>query len=275
MDPDWLSACRRSTAAVRSILAASPTTRERLRETGTIGFGGDATLRIDEGAEDAIFFELERLHDEGARFSAVSEERGPVDFGSPFPLVVIDPIDGSTNAKRGLRHHAVSIAVADGPTMGDVVFGFVHDFGPDEEWVAVRGGGATLDGRPLSTEPAERRSPSGKLELLGIESADPRWIRDAADGLADAADRIRALGTIAVSLCQVADARFDAMLTIRRCRAVDAAAAQLIVRESGGHVCFAGCPEPLGAPLDTASHFPIVAARTERALHELSHIPIR
>ncbi len=275
MDPDWLAACRRSAVAVRAILAASPTTRERLRQTGTIGFGGDATLRIDEGAEDAIFFELERLYDEGARFSAVSEERGPVDFGSPFPLVVIDPIDGSTNAMRGLRHHAVSIAVAEGPTMGDVVFGFVHDFGPDEEWVAIRGQGATLDGQVLSTEPAERRSSSGKLELLGIESADPRWIRDAADGLADAADRIRALGTIAVSLCQVADARFDAMLTIRRCRAVDAAAAQLIVREAGGHVCFAGCPEPLGAPLDVVSHFPVVAARTERALHELSRIPIR
>jgi myo-inositol-1(or 4)-monophosphatase len=275
MEPDWLGACRRATVAVRNILAAAPTTAERLRETGTIGFGGDATLRIDEAAEDAILWELERLHDEGARFSAISEERGPVDFGSPYPLVVIDPIDGSTNAKRGLRHHAISIGVSDGPTMGDVCFGFVHDFGPNEEWAAVRGQGATLDGHPLPVEPVERRSPSGKLELLGLESADPRWIRDAADGLADAADRVRVLGTIAVSLCQVADARFDAMLTIRRCRAVDAAAAQLIVREAGGHVCFAGCPEPLGAQLAGDSHFPVVAARSRSTLSTLSHIPIR
>jgi myo-inositol-1(or 4)-monophosphatase len=274
MTPDWLGACRRAVVEVRNILAASPTTAERLRETGTIGYGGDATLEIDVAAEDAILAELQRLHDEGARFSAVSEERGPVDFGSPLPLVVIDPIDGSTNAKRGLRHHAVSIAVAEGDTMGDVVFGFVHDFGPEEEWVAWLGRGATLNGEPLPTEPAERRSEDGKLELLGIESADPRWIRDAADDLADAASRVRALGTMAVSLCQVAGARFDGMVSIRRCRAVDAAAAQLIVREAGGHVCFAGSEEPLGAPLDTVSHFPVVAARTTRALSELSGIPI-
>ena len=275
MEPDWLGACRRAAIAVRNILAASPSTAERLRETGTIGFGGDQTLKIDEAAEDAIFWELERLHDEGARFSATSEERGPVDFGSPYPLVIIDPIDGSTNAKRGLRHHAVSIGVADGPTMGDVFFGFVHDFGPDEEWTAVRGQGATLDGLRLPADAGERRSPSGKLELLGLESADPRWIRDAADDLADTADRVRVLGTIAVSLCQVADARFDAMLTLRRCRAVDAAAAQLIVREAGGHVCFAGCPEPLGAPLNGEANFPIVAARSRSALSQLSHIPTR
>ena len=275
MEPDWLAACRRAAIAVRNILAASPSTAERLRETGTIGYGGDQTLRIDEAAEDAIFWELERLYDEGARFSATSEERGPVDFGSPYPLVIIDPIDGSTNAKRGLRHHAVSIGVADGPTMGDVYFGFVHDFGPDEEWAAMRGDGATLDGQRLPTDAAERRSKSGKLELLGLESADPRWIRDAADDLADAADRVRVLGTIAVSLCQVADARFDAMVTLRRCRAVDAAAAQLIVREAGGHVCFAGCPEPLGAPLNGEANFPIVAARSSSALGQLSQIPIR
>jgi myo-inositol-1(or 4)-monophosphatase len=158
--------------------------------------------------------------------------------------------------------------------MADVVFGFVHDFGPEEEWVAFRGQGARLDGVPLDMSLGERRMPDGKLEVLGIESADPRWIRDAADGLADAAHRIRALGTIAISLCQVAAARFDGMLTIRNCRAVDAAAGQLIVRESGGFVAFTACADPLGAPLDLEPHTPVVAARTERALAELARIPI-
>ena len=90
--------------------------------------------------------ELQKLHDAGARFTAVSEEAGIVDFGDPDLLVVIDPIDGSTNAKRGLPHFALSVAVAEGSTMADVVFGFVQDFGPDEEWMASRGEGAQLDG---------------------------------------------------------------------------------------------------------------------------------
>src|SRR3954469_5177424 len=105
---DWLGACRRSVGAIRRMLSDHPTIAERVRETGTRGEGGDRTLLIDEAAEDVVFAELEQLHAAGARFTAVSEERGVVDFGDPGLLVVIDPIDGSVNAKRGLPHFALS-----------------------------------------------------------------------------------------------------------------------------------------------------------------------
>src|ERR1700761_5399768 len=104
---DWLSACRRATDAMRTMLADHATTAERAVETGTTGKGGDHTLEIDEEAETIVFAELQRLHDEGHRFSAISEERGAVGFGGGEVLVVIDPIDGSLNAKRGLAHHAL------------------------------------------------------------------------------------------------------------------------------------------------------------------------
>src|SRR5919199_4523042 len=169
---DWLGASRRAAEALRAILADNPTTTERVRETGDRGEGGDRTLVIDSDAEEAVFAELRRLHDEGARFTAVSEERGSVDFGSRDVVVVIDPIDGSLNAKRGVPHHSISIAVADGPRMADVAFGFVHDFGPEEEWTARRGQGAFLDGVRLDPDLGERRTADGRLELLGIESAD-------------------------------------------------------------------------------------------------------
>src|SRR3954464_6242190 len=90
--PDWLGACRRSAEAIRTMLADRPTIAERVKETGTRGEGGDRTLLIDEAAEDVVFAELERLHDEGARFTAISEERGVVDFGGNGTKVVIDPI---------------------------------------------------------------------------------------------------------------------------------------------------------------------------------------
>src|SRR5215212_6008296 len=127
MDPDWLGAARRAAEALSAILAENPTTAERVVETGERGEGGDRTLEIDAAAERAVFAELERLHDEGARFTAVSEERGIVDLGDGGVTVVIDPIDGSMNAKRGMPHHALSIAVADGSTMADVVFAYVRD----------------------------------------------------------------------------------------------------------------------------------------------------
>src|SRR3954464_5602429 len=274
LDHGWLGACRQAVQGLREVLQDHPTSRERGIETGERGGGGDRTLVIDAEAEDAVFAQLERLHDEGARFTAVSEERGHVDFGARGVLVVIDPIDGSMNAKRGLPHHSISIAVADGPTMADVAFGFVYDYGPQEEWTARRGEGAFLDGVRLDPGLGERRTADGRLELLGIESADPRWVRDAAEALAAASHRLRAMGTIAVTLCQVAAARLDGMVTLRRSRAVDAAAGQLIVREAGGHVAFTSCSHPLGAPLDVAPHSPVIAARTPESLDALRRIPL-
>src|SRR3954463_4100624 len=172
---DWLGACRAAVSGLRAALHPPPTSRERIVETGTRGEGGDRTLVIDQEAEDIVFEQLQRLSDAGARFTAISEERGEVDFGGDGVLVVIDPIDGSMNAKRGLTHHAFSLAVADGPTMADVRFGFVHDLGPDGEGGGVGGGGAWPAGEPIVPQP-ERRNRDGKLELLAVESADPRWL---------------------------------------------------------------------------------------------------
>ncbi|CAB4916061.1 unannotated protein [freshwater metagenome] len=274
LEHDWLSACRRAAEGVRGVLAAAPTSRERLVETGTVGEGGDRTLQIDRDAEDAVFAQLDALYAAGARFTAVSEERGRVDFGDPSLLVIVDPIDGSLNAKRGLTHHALSIAVADGPTMADVAFGFVWDAGPNEEWRAVRGGGAWLDDVPLVDVPPERRLADGRLELVAVESAKPHLLAAQAQALEAATGRVRAIGAIAISLCQVAAGRVDAMASLGPCRSVDAAAAQLIVRESGGLVAFPTFTDPLGAPLlDLGALSPVVAARTPEALRLAATLP--
>jgi myo-inositol-1(or 4)-monophosphatase len=274
--PDWLGVARAATEELRRALIAAPTTAERSRETGTRGEGGDRTLEIDALAEEAVFRGLEALHADGHRFAAVSEERGRVDFGfdpgNPL-LVVIDPLDGSRNARRGLPHCALSLAVARGDTMADVELGFVHDLGPGEEWVARRGEGAWRNGVPLDRSVPERRV-GERLELVGLESADPRWLRESAGALADVAHRLRGVGAIAVSLCQVAGGRLDGMVTLRRSRAVDVAAAQLIVREAGGVVAFTACHEPLGAPLAVLEPVsPVVAARSEAGLAALARVP--
>src|SRR5918912_383146 len=270
---DWLGACRRAAEGLRAVLRDNPTSTERVVETGDRGEGGDLTLVIDAAAEDAVFSELDRLHAAGARFTAVAEERGFVDYGDADVLVVIDPIDGSMNAKRGLTHHALSVAVADGPTMADVAFGYVYDLGPGEEWRAVRGGGAFLNDVPLDHPQPERRRKDGKLELVAIESANPKWLAASSDSLVNVTGRVRAMGSIAISLCQVAATRVDGMATLANCRAVDAAAGQLIVRESGGLVAFTACEEPLGAPLDLEPRSPVVASRTDSALAELATVP--
>lgn len=270
----WLAACRRAAGGLRGVLGEHPTTAEREIETGRVGGGGDRTLVIDELAEERVLDELRHFHDTGSRFSVVSEERGRIDFGGDDLLVVVDPLDGSLNAKRGLPQHALSIALADGPTMADVLFGFVCDLGSGEEWHAVRGRGAFLDGVRLDPPP-ERRGPDGRFELIAIESTDPRWIARRAAVLEGIAHRLRAFGVMAATICQVAATRVDAAASLTGTRAVDVAAAQLIVRESGGHVAFIGCPGgPLAAPLDLAPRHPIVAARSAATLTELAALPL-
>jgi myo-inositol-1(or 4)-monophosphatase len=257
---------------MHGVFTEHPTSRERVIETGETGEGGDQTLVIDRQAEDSVFAQLDALHEAGARFSAISEERGRIDYGSEDLLVVIDPLDGSLNAKRGMRSYSLSIAVADGPTMADVFFGFVYDFGTREEWVARRGEGAWLDGVRIDSPPDERRLADGRLEAITIESADPRWIAPKVQALCETVYRLRVMGSIAISLCQLAPTRVDGMLTLWRTRAVDVAAAQLIVREAGAVVAFPAFDDPLGAPLDIEPHSPVVAARTPESLAQL--IPV-
>src|SRR5437763_9619309 len=155
---DWLQVCRACVEDVRAVLVQLPTRAEREPVVGS-GEGGDETTAVDQAAEDAIVTRLRAVGD----VTIVSEEVGRVGAGAT--LVVVDPIDGSLNAKRAIPFFAVSIAVADGETMGDVHFGYVYDFGTGEEWVARRGGGATLNGAPLGAV-----RPKDTIEILAFEA---------------------------------------------------------------------------------------------------------
>jgi len=271
---DWLELSARCAASLGELLAATPQRDDRVVETGTIGAGGDRTLVIDEQAEEIVFAELKKLFDAGARFTALSEERGVVDFGSDEAFVVIDPIDGSLNAKRGLPAYSISIAVADGPTMADVGFGFVHDFGSDEQWHAIRGAGSWLNGQRLAPVAPERRSEDGRLEVVLVEGASPFNLAASTPALIAGAHRVRAFGSMAISCCQVAAGRADAMVSLWSCRPVDIAASQLVVREAGGEVAFPAADSPLALPLaDSDRVSAIVAAPSAAALADALSFP--
>ena len=173
---------------------------------------------------------------------------------------MIDPIDGSLNARRTLPSHSLSLAVASGDSMAEVEFGYVYDFGAGEEFSARRGEGARLDGERI-----EVAADGDKLELLGLEAAEPERAVPALEAFAGRVYRIRVVGSIAITAAYVAAGRFDAMIGLRPCRSVDAAATQLIVREAGGEVAFG--EGSLGdAPLGLDARYTFAAAAGERGL---------
>jgi myo-inositol-1(or 4)-monophosphatase len=253
-DADWLGLCRRAARAAREAVSGLGSTAERGVSHGR-GEGGDTTLAVDRVAEDAILGELEAS---GRPLLVVSEERGELPLnGSGEVRVVIDPVDGSMNAKRGLPFACVSIAVASGARMGDVEVAYVAELDPPRDWWALRDAGAFLDGERLAA------LAPGPLEVLGLETARPKLVAGAAEAIATLeARRLRVLGSVAAAMCLVAAGRLDAMVTLREVRSIDVAAAQLIVEEAGGAVALPG-----GDTLDLTMRTRAAAAR-DRAMVE-------
>ena len=244
---DWLATCRAATADVRDVLAERPNRADRepvMRQ----GEGGDDTTLIDHFAEAAV---LRHFPD----VAIVSEEVGI--SGTEPPVVVIDPIDGSLNAKRGIPYFSLSIAVADGWTMDDVHFGYVYDFGTGEEWHAVKGQGAYLNGTPLGPD-----LPKDEIEILAFEATLTSLVAEKAEAMVGVAHRLRIMGSLAISLCHLAAGRVDAVCSLKGARSVDIAAGQLLVRERGLAVELFEDPPFGAAPLDLESRSRIAAAGT-------------
>ncbi len=225
------------------------------------GMGGDDTTAIDAAVEAAV---VGRLDASGLEFTLVSEELGRRGDGTGT-WVVLDPIDGSINAKRRLPFFSLSVAIAEGGTIDDVVFGYVYDFGSSEEWVAERGGGALLNGVPLAGE-----GPKETIELLALEATRTDLVARAAPGLVGLVHRLRIFGSLAISLCQLADGRVDAVCSLKPARAVDIAAAQLLVRECGLAIELPDEPPFGAAPLDLEGRSRVVAAGSDALVDRLA-----
>jgi myo-inositol-1(or 4)-monophosphatase len=252
----WLALCQAAREDVSRVLAELPGRAEREPVVGD-GEGGDETTAIDAAAERVI---LERFRGPGVRI--VSEEAGVAGEG-PW-TVVVDPIDGSLNAKRGIPFFALSIAVADGETMDDVVFGYVYDFGSGEEWTAERGVGAFLNGRALTGRPKD------ELEILSFEATTTAYVSENAARFDGVAHRLRVMGSLAITLCHLAAGRVDGVVSLKPARSVDIAAAQLLVRERGFVI---DLPEaqPFGAaPLDLEGRSRVAAAGNEHLCRRLA-----
>ena len=258
----WLETCRQCVADIRGVLERLPTRLER-EPVLRLGEGGDDTTAIDGAAEDAV---VARLASTGESFLLVSEELGERVFGTGGEMrVVVDPIDGSVNAKRGIPFFSFSLAVADGPRMRDVLFAYVYDFGTGEEWTAERGGGARLDGVPLGGP-----GPKETIEILAFEGTTTPAIAERIADVSGLAGRVRVMGSLALSLCHLAAGRVDGVCSLKPARAVDIAAAQLLVRERGLEVELFEDPPFDDAPLDLVGRSRLAAAGTRPALADLA-----
>jgi len=258
---DWLevleAACRlahgRLTEALRRSDAA-----ERMGR----GAGGDVSFRADIIAEQAV---LEAIRASGKSCRLIMEEAGLVDLGGG-PWVVVDALDGSRNAVKGLGHYATSLALANEPRLEDVELGFVLEHLTGRTYYAIRGEGAFEGARRLSA----RGSKSLQEAIIGLDLcsvSEPIYRR--LEPVATGALAVRHLGSNAYELCLVARGALDAHVDIRRrIRPLDIAAGALIVMEAGGRV---GDERglPLTGDLNPSSRLNLIASAEEELFQEL------
>lgn len=136
--------------------------------------------------------------------------------------VVVDPLDGSTNASRGLSWWATSLCAVDG--QGPLV-ALVVDLRSGTRWTATRGAGATKDGEPITASGC-RRLGDAIVGLNGVPAGHGGWAQ------------YRALGAAALDLCAVADGSLDGYLdcTTDELGVWDYLGAVLVCREAGAMV---------------------------------------
>lgn len=152
---------------------------------------GAAQHRSDLTADEAVLAVLD-----AAGVGVLSEESG-LRRPAAGLVVVVDPLDGSTNAAHRLPWYATSLCAVDdhGPLVA-----VVHDHGSGRRYEAVRGGGARCDGRPLAPRTVVPSLSGAVVALSGLPPAHLGWAQ------------FRALGAAALDLCAVADGRLDAFV---------------------------------------------------------------
>ena len=218
-DSDLLELLFAAARAVRSSLSGVSDWRPHGNRPGQ--------YRIDLVADAAA---LGVLHDAG--LTVLSEESGltaPGGTSSPAPegdapadelLVVVDPVDGSTNASLGIPWYATSLCVLDseGPRAALVV-----NQASGVRYEAVRGRGARRDGCPIATTGC-RDLAKAVVGISGYPERQPGWAQ------------FRALGSAALDHCAVAEGALDGyrVCGMSRLHGWDYLGGMLICIEAGG-----------------------------------------
>ena len=215
---------------------------------------GDVATEADLTAEAFLIEGLER---EFPGVPILAEESGVRGDGTPSDEVfVIDPLDGTSNFYRGLRHHAVSLALvkAGMPICAACAVGE-----PVEIYSARKGQGASCDGVKIATR---QEVPEG-LGMVGLQSAFSDVPPPYVPWCFRHAGKVRILGSAVSQICFIAAGRMD-LTILKRPKAWDIAGAGLVLSEAGGLMFdFSGVPRfPL--PEDFTDHpgrgYPLIAS---------------
>ncbi len=223
-----------------------------------VGIGADGTVTkyVDKIAEDAAINFLNRSK---LKINILSEEIGFLDNKGKYTFV-LDPIDGTRNAYRGIPFFSVSIAIGKSK-MSDVEYGIVKNVPTGDTFIAEKGRGAFFNRKRIGVPEVPDNEPLSSLALG--KNYDRLTIKLAKK------DKVRSLGSASLEMCMVAIGALDFYVVGKEyIRVVDIAASTLILREAGGIVTNIFGKE-LDLPFNLDEKSSVVAACSEEVVKSI------
>ncbi|RKX44981.1 MAG: inositol monophosphatase [Thermotogae bacterium] len=226
--------------------------KNKLRKNIGIGADGTPTKLIDKVAEDIA---VEKIQETSLPVNLLSEEAGFLDFGGIY-TIILDPIDGTRNAVRGIPFYAVSVAIGK-ERLKDVEYGIVINIPTGDTFFAEKGKGSYLNNQRIISPQYVPKKP---LYSIMMNKGIPEYIFE---------NHIRSLGAASLELSLVATGAIDCFVCMKDyLRVTDLAAGALIVREAGGYVYNAEGKE-LDMGMDVTERTSVIAATSEKLIFDI------
>ena len=253
--PDWLEILRECSRNIRKTVLPL-LKKPQIQTSYGKGAGGDTTHHIDFIAEKVL---IDTIKSHNIAFTLISEEAGVKKIGkNPQHTVTADPIDGTTNALRGIPFTATSIAVSKKPNLQAVETALVTDLHHNITYTAQKDQGAHKNNKKIATSQTTDLAKA----VIGVDFNTYKTSNHikTITALLQNIKHPRHHGADALEICYVADGTTDAFIDIReKLRVTDTAAALLIVAEAGGTITTPD-GKKLDAPLTPTQRLSFIAS---------------
>ncbi|HKZ62121.1 MAG TPA: inositol monophosphatase family protein [Nitrososphaera sp.] len=242
-------ACRQVHTKTKGLAGTARANRQMGR-----GAGGDISRRIDVIAEKTV---IDIIRKRGIDATIIGEECGRIEGRRGY--IVMDAIDGTTNAVRGIPFYCCSVAYATDFRLSAITDAAIFDLARSDLYYASRGKGAFLNGKRIA---AKRESPPDPTIGINVSGVKPSVVERLVPIIADA-DHSRQFGANALEMCFLARGFLDAYVDLRgKIRPTDIAAGYLIAKEAGARVYSAGGSD-LDSDLDVKTRLSYIAVAND------------
>ena len=219
---------------VRKVVRGALERDDRAKVVGR-AYYGDESILMDVMADGAVKEAVDRFYPE---YTYISEESGITKKGRGLPYILVDPLDGSTNAKRGISHFCTAIAVAEGPSFDDISAAGVLEHRTGEMVWGIKG--AVYNGW-------RRARPSKRTDLENsVLLVDPKFRSNPenAEGylsILRSTKYPRMIGAAAWEIAAVATGRAEAVIAYPGpLRTFDCLPSLFLLKEAGGRAAYIG-----------------------------------